>query len=150
MTSYILKADSQDVVGIAQYIQGYASEAKAKGPNHGLGPPHLYVRWGLITALQQRGTAVGLHNAEMLKSYDDIMGNKTQGELADQVSYARMSRMYNKQFKILEFTVADATLKGLVIGCLNQVGAVRLHGPAPPGGLEVLLQQVLEEGVRFA
>ena len=54
--------------------------------------------------------------------------------------------MFDKQFKKLEFSVSDAVLKGLVVDSLNQVGAVRLHGPAPPGGLEVLLQQILEQG----
>ena len=50
MITYRLKADSKEAVGIAQSLKGYASDAKAKGPSHGLGPPHLYVWMGLITA----------------------------------------------------------------------------------------------------
>ena len=60
MITYRLKADSKEAVGIAQSLKGYASDAKAKGPSHGLGPPHLYVWMGLITALLERGVAVGM------------------------------------------------------------------------------------------
>ena len=75
----------------------------------------------VIQAVVVRGEMVGKQNAEKPRTDDEFITDKTQDQLAEQVLYASISNMYEKQFKSLEFHVTDSRGKSLVIDCLNQV-----------------------------
>ena len=144
MITFRMKAGNAEVVKMVKALQDYASDAKAKGKDHDMGPPHLYLWLALIEALIERGDQVGQKNLATLKQYDEVLADISMDDLADQVPYVRLSKMYKKEFKRLEFHVTDGKVKKLVQDSLTSIGAVRLHGAAPPTGLEVLMQEVLE------
>ena len=66
-------------------------------------------------------------------------------ELADSVRACRIQKMYDSEVKRLIFATHDAKARKDMLAALRFMGYKVLTGQAPPGGLEVELQKLLEK-----
>ena len=148
--------DTESPVVTAAETQSKLYSAQVKGtPGHKLGPPHIYVFGGVLSALVEMGLAAGGANtAETLKEAQQSYEAMTIDERCQVVQFCRLSKTYVKERRRLTWSLgALETPEGQTQSHLLRVALARAlvetkwerrFGRAPPSHLERELQGFLD------
>lgn len=146
---YTVKTESDEIVKMQEQGRAYADLCKDQ-PDHGQGPPHLFVFSALLTSLVERGAAVGQKNLGALQLMQTRWTEWELDERADAVRICRQAKAWDQAIRKIYIAFGmgfrDEDKKAL-LASLVQIGAVAKHGRAPAGGLERELGQWLSSFV---
>ena len=141
----LLPSDSEAVKAIKSSTKQWDQEVKEKGRNHGLGPPRLRAWDGLIAALA--ASDVGSRNKEKLKELEEKLKTATAMERELSIRARKAKVCYDKEFTKIAVSVQHlaSSSRELLLSSLEQVGAVRKSGRAPPTNLERSIQKMIDD-----
>jgi len=137
------------IQGIKSEGQLYAKICRTKGKGHGMGPPHPYLyRKAVKLALQEvekdeHKEKIKDEVKDWLKEKNDMMP-KTSYDIQKTVKCFRLEKCYRQDKTKMIYTSLDLTDRYMMTALFQSLGGVVQMGKAAPGGLETLLQQVLE------
>ena len=104
--------------------------AATKGKGHGLGLPGTAAFTGLLQALSERGSTVGVTNAtgvaNLKQTWDDM---EPEGAF-DLVPHCKLVKVYDPALSRLELVISVAQHREHICGALGRTGANRLLGQA--------------------
>ena len=147
-TTYMLKADSPEVVSGREQLRSYGAACLAKGKGHGMGPPAIYLFAGVMKGMCSRGDSVGMVTAKALKEISEKWTERSAKERCELVPHCRrVSKVYDQELAKLEYMLGGpdaAALKTIMSRAFGEIGAKKMMGAAPPGGLEDILQKYLD------
>lgn len=108
------------------------------------GPPHIVAFLGLLTALTQKGVAVGAANLQALENYlKETEGMDTE-QMAEAVRHCRQVKCYQASQTRLVLEISRTPVRRQLIDALKQAGFKWCVGRAPAGHLERELQNWLD------
>lgn len=140
----LVRADSQEVIGMQDQTHTYGQKVKELGKGHGLGSPHVYAWMGLIAALNKRTGGITAEAAKALKEYADKLAQQTVTLLHDECRFCRVDKVYNPQLKRITLSVEATGMRRAVVTALTDVGGAVKQGRAPASYMERELQEWLE------
>ena len=127
---------------VREQTRRYKEGVQAAGKGHTLGPPQIWAWRGLIAGLQKQGAAVGAANAATLTGYlKQLDGVDTK---CDHARFCRVDRTYQSEQARITLAVDRSGVRDPVVSALQQLGAARKYGRAPPTQLSRELQQWLD------
>ena len=128
----------------AEQTRLYNESVQATGRGHTLGPPQIWAWGGLIAGLQKQGTAVGAANAVTLTGYLRQLDGMSMDAKCDHARFCRVDRTYQSEQARITLSVDRSGVRDAVVSALQQLGAARKYGRAPPTQLSRELQQWLD------
>ena len=140
---FMILESSLEYIKMKEQLVAYNSKVQEAGKGHGMGPPSGYCFGGLIMAMVERGSTIGMQNQTKAAELSSHWENLTVEESFDMVPHCRGKKAYDKTMFKLEFLITGAEVRDLVKNSLTQSGAKRLLGQAPEGGLEAALSRAL-------
>ena len=141
---YLTPSDCKMAEAMTNAISNYHEQAKAKGANHGLGPPDVHSFLALINALHQDGD-VGSKNKEFLANLMAGFSDKTPLEIAAYVKTCTVSESREIEKNKIVIGLADPTTRQGITKCFCAMSNVQ-HKPGrpPPSGLEDDLEKWIQ------
>ena len=136
-----MSTEHDAVKSMREQTRLYSEGVQAAGKGLTLGPPQIWAWRGLIARLQMQGTAVGAANAATLTGYlkqPDGMSMYTKG---DHARFCRVDRTYQPEQARVILSVDKSGVRDPAVSALQQLGAARKYGRAPPTQLSRELQQ---------
>ena len=143
---FLIPADMPEILSMQE--QGSYHSAKAKGnPAHELGPPHVYIAIGMITALARRQPAEigGQENSTTLTEMSKWMGEVAWEEVNELFRYCKESKVVDSKTRRIEICCTKTEPRMAVLAALRSIGAKQKRGRAPLGAMERELQQWLSK-----
>ena len=141
----IIMATEHDVVkSMREQTRLYNESVQTAGKGHPLGPPQIWAWGGLIAGLQKKGTAVGAANPVTLTSYLRQLDGMSMDAKCDHARFCRVDRTYQSEQARITLSVDRSGVRDSVVSALQQLGAARKYGRAPPTQLARELQQWLD------
>ena len=138
-------ATEHDVVkSMREQTRQYNEKVQAAGKGHTLGPPQIWA-WGrLVAGLQKQGAAVGAANAATLTGYLKKLDCMSMDTKCDHARFCRVDRTHQSVQARITLAVDRSGVRDPVVSALQQLGAARKYGRAPPTQLSRELQQWLD------
>ena len=127
-----------------KHTRPYHEGVQALGKGHTLGPPQIWAWGGLIAGLQKQGAAVGAANAATLTGYLKQLDGMSMDTKCDHVRFCRVDRTYQSEQARITLAVDRSSVRDPVVNALQQLGAARKYGRAPPTQQPRELQQWLD------
>jgi hypothetical protein len=138
-----MDTDSEVVLAMQEKGASYSEQTKGvKG--HNMGPPHLHVFDAMIQALLKKKDSIGLANYSELKKFSDFCEGATQDDILRQVKQCRVAKCFENTKKKIYMAIEGTGVRTHVLDALRQLGGVQKHGRAPPGAMEIALQEFLD------
>ena len=140
-----IMATEHDVVkSMREQTRLYNESVQTAGKGHTLGPPQIWAWGGLIAGLQKQGTAMGAANAVTLTGYLRQLDGMSMDAKCDHARFCRVDRTYQSEQARVTLSVDRSGVRDSVVSALQQLGAARKYGRAPPTQLARELQQWLD------
>ena len=86
----------------------------------------------LIAGLQKQGSAVGAANAVTLTGYLRQLDGMSMDVKCDHARFCRVDRTYQSEQARITLSVDRSGVRDAVVSALQQLGAARKYGRAPP------------------
>ena len=135
----IIMATEHDVVkSMREQTRLHNESVQTAGKGHTLGPPQIWAWGGLIAGLQKQGTAV------TLTGYLRQLHSMSMDAKCDHARFCRVDRTYQSEQARITLSVDRSGVRDSVVSALQQLGAARKYGRAPPTQLASDLQQWLD------
>ena len=144
----LLPGDSQAVKNLKARGKHYADEARTKGKNHEMGPPHLQIFDELVAYLKDQ--QVGELNQKHIRQMEEQMADWSQEEAAVAIKYCRLTACDKQkdcpQWFKLQFAIGGPLEASRIpiIKALQQLGGVHKPGSPPPSGVQRKLEAQLK------
>ena len=100
---------------------------------------------GLLQALSERGSTVGVANAAGVANFKQIWDDLEPERAIDLVPHCKLAKVYDPALSRLELVINVVQHREHTRGALGQTGANRLPGQAPSGALERALSAAIEQ-----
>ena len=141
----VTTATEHDVVkSMREQTRRHNEGVQAAGMGHTLGPPQIWAWRGLIAGLQKQGAAVGAGNAATLTRCLKQLDGMSMDTKCDHARCCRVDRTYQSEQARTTLAVDRSAVRDPVVSALQQLGAARMYGRAPPTQLCRELQQWLD------
>ena len=130
--------------GMRAQTRLYNEGVKAAGHGHTLDSLQIWAWGGLIADLQMQRAAVGAANAATLTGYLKQLDGMSMDTKCDHARFCKVDRTYQSEQAHINLSVDRSVVRDPVVTALQQLGAARKYGRAPPTQLCRELQQWLE------
>ena len=140
----IMDTEHDVVKSMREQTRLYNESVQTAGKGHTLGPPQIWAWGGLIAGLQKQVTAVGAANAVTLTGYLTQLDGMSMHAKCDHARFCRVDRTYQSEQARITLSVGRSGVRDSVVSALQQLGAARKCGRAPPTQLARDLQQWLD------
>ena len=122
----VIMATEHDVVKSKRAQRRLYNEGVlAAGKGHTLGPPQIWAWGGLIAGLQKQGAAT-------LTGYLKQLDGMSMDTKCDRARFCRVDRTYQSEQARITLSVERSGVRDPVVSALQQLGAARKYGRAPP------------------
>ena len=108
------------------------------------GPPHLHIFDSMMGALIRKKDEIGAQNYNEIKKYVDFCEGADQDMTVRQVKQCRVAKCFEHSKKKIYMAIENTGCRYQVLDALKQLGGEQKHGRAPPGAMEVALQDFLD------
>ena len=140
----IMPTEHDVVKSMREQTRLYNEGVQAAGKGHTLGPPQIWAWRGVIAGLQKQGAAVGAANAATLTGYWKQLDGMNMDTKCDHARFCRVDRTCQSEEARITLSVDRSGVRDPVVSALQQLGAARKYGRAPPTQLSRELQQWLD------
>ena len=141
----IIMATEHDVVkSMREQTRLYKESVQTAGKGRTLRQPQIWAWGGLIAGLQKQWTAVGAANAVTLTGYLRQLDGRSMDAKCDHARFCRVDRTYQFEQARITLSVDRSGVRDSFVSALQQLGAARKYGRAPPAQLARELQQWLD------
>jgi len=118
----------------------YVAMIKTTDKKDKVGPPHIKVCSGILTAINKDGQAVGKKTAEAIVQYmKEYEGHSTE-QKCDLVKLCKAEKMWKSSTQKIYISLADRELSSVLLKAMDEMGAERKQGRMPPTFRERELQ----------
>ena len=121
----------------------YSEQTQGKR-GHNMGPPHLHIFDSMMGALVKKKDEIGAQNYTEIKKYVDFCEGADQDMILRQVKQCRVAKCFEHSKKKIFMAIENTGCRYQVLDALKQLGGEQKHGRAPPGAMEVALQDFLD------
>ena len=121
----------------------YSEQTQGKR-GHNMGPPHLHIFDSMMGALIKKKDEIGAQNYTEIKKYVDFCEGADQDMILRQVKQCRVAKCFEHSKKKIFMAIENTGCRYQVLDALKQLGGEQKHGRAPPGAMEVALQDFLD------